>query len=587
MKSLILSGFRIVNECKLDLSVSLLQSFYGFAVNWRVLGRREYMAFAAEVVCEVVELGRERWQFLRGVTLHVVKALIRMKGNEEFLRSFVKCIVELAACTELRGKDSDLHYPDLFAYLHFPTRSLFPSNSSETGHTSQFILLSYLHLHPPSPEVLLSLTDYATNQLLDIDSRKIDMPNTPSLRRKVALTQLLVTIAPFFPCQNADFVTNFSQKWLKILQFPISSFIRYYIEKLLVYFGLQNSGFLYPSLQKHLQNGDLKAQFGASVLFISGILMVKREYLREELLTLIVPFMGSNVAVLRRTAHFVIMNFAAKVGFSQEKHSKEFLEMVGFMHENSDLKRMEASLGKELEDYDSLGTVGLEVVSQAAVNEFGAYLPDPILDRIDGITTEIMSESRVDDFAIRIDEFWLLEAGKHTLAPSSANYQRKPTPSPLVTVSSRGNYTRHRLIILGVYVKSPYTLAGLTRTGEVFAAKQLVYSDLDLVNSVEFRQMAVTAEKWVPMVAIDRKDIEDFIKRRKRQGYEVFLQGKEGSEAGEMPERSVLIPVEEGVQVSSEVTRLVDCKVRRTVESTHVAASLWIWEYTRRNYVGR
>jgi len=569
----------------LDLSVRLLRCFYNFALHPILLERPEHRASFQQLLSELIETGKERWQFLRGVTLHLVEAL---QKRGELLRCFVQQVVELAVCMELRSSDSDLYYPELFVYLKLPTAAWFPTAASATGHMSQFVVLSYLH--QSGGEYVRELVEVANGELDHKDSRKVDMPNSPSLRRKIALSQLLVTLAPFFPATDQDFVTQSVKVWLRILQSPISSYVRFYLEKLIVHLGLQSRNAVKAQLCPILKDINCKAQFGASVIFIAGALIVKgAEY--AVFLPLITSYLVSNVALLRRTAHFVIMHYRTQRG-DLEGCSESLQRVLGFMQVNSECTRMQTSLSREFADYCRLGEVGLAVVAQAQLNEFGSFVPDPILDRIDSVTAELMSESRGEDFSLRIDEFWLLEASKHSLTSSSANYQRKINQTIALESTYRGEHQRHGLIILASYVKSPHTLAGLTRTGEVFAAKKLLYSDPRLVESLEFKQMAVTAEKWMPMIHIPLEGVVEFLERRKRNGYKVLALEEKGTGAGSVPQAAVVIAVEAGEEVPLEVAALLDGSLAFQLPgrqfaalSTHISASLWIWEYTRQNYL--
>lgn len=545
----------------------------------------EHRVCFQQLLSELIETGKERWQFLRGVTLHLVEALLR-KGD--LLRYFVPQVVELAVCTELRSSDSDLHYPELFEYLKLPTAAWFPTAASDTGHVSQFVVWSYLH--QSGGLCVRELVDYANGELDQKESRKVDMPNSPSLRRKIALSQLLVTLAPFFPATDPDFVTKSVQVWLRILQSPISSFVRFYLEKLIVNLGIRSGNVVTALLCPNLKDIDCKAQFGSSVIFIAGALLAKgTEY--AVFRPLITPFLVSNVALLRRTAHFVFMHYRAQRG-DLEGCSESLQRVLDFMQVNSECKRMQTSLSKEFEDYCRLGEVGLAVVAQAQLNEFGNFVPDPILDRIDSVTADLMSESRAEDFSLRIEEFWLLEASKHSLTSSSANYQRKINQTVALESTYRGEHQRHGLIILASYVKSPHTLAGLTRTGEVFAAKKLLYSDPKLVESLEFKQMAVTSQKWMPMIHIPLEGVVEFLERRKRNGYKVLALEQKSTGTGDVPQAAVVIAIEAGEKMPREVIDLLDGSLalhlpggQLTALSTHISASLWIWEYTRQNYL--
>ena len=55
------------------------------------------------------------------------------------------------------------------------------------------------------------------------------------------------------------------------------------------------------------------------------------------------------------------------------------------------------------------------------------------------------------------------------------------------------------LIVMASLVHKLPNLGGLARTAEIFGAQKLVLHDRRLIKHEQFRNVAVTAEKWVPI----------------------------------------------------------------------------------------
>jgi tRNA guanosine-2'-O-methyltransferase len=64
-------------------------------------------------------------------------------------------------------------------------------------------------------------------------------------------------------------------------------------------------------------------------------------------------------------------------------------------------------------------------------------------------------------------------------------------------------------------------LANLTRTCEIFGVSELVIPNKEVIEDEAFRNIAVTAEKWIPLVEVKENDLLGFLIMKKKLGYMV------------------------------------------------------------------
>jgi len=149
------------------------------------------------------------------------------------------------------------------------------------------------------------------------------------------------------------------------------------------------------------------------------------------------------------------------------------------------------------------------------------------------------------------------------------------------------------LIVCASLVDKTPNLAGLARTCEVFACEQLVVADAAIVARKEFQQIAMTAEKWIPIAAVPPSELRGWLEARRGDGYSVVaLEQATGSSclsAGNLslPTPAVLLLGAEGEGVPNALFDLVDvCMeipqlgVVRSL-NVHVSGAIAVWMFTR------
>ncbi|KAH8584659.1 tRNA (Gm18) ribose methylase trm3p superfamily [Cryptosporidium sp. chipmunk genotype I] len=152
----------------------------------------------------------------------------------------------------------------------------------------------------------------------------------------------------------------------------------------------------------------------------------------------------------------------------------------------------------------------------------------------------------------------------------SYNYQLKFEPlqygSPIFgepRSKKLGNQLLNRtgLIVIGSLVEKVPNIAGITRTCEIFRANELLLSNKKVMNDPIFKQISVTAEKWLPINELEPKKIREYVHNKRMEGYKIF--GLEQTSSSipikgcVFPAKSVLILGKEKEGIPSDIVSIV------------------------------
>lgn len=78
---------------------------------------------------------------------------------------------------------------------------------------------------------------------------------------------------------------------------------------------------------------------------------------------------------------------------------------------------------------------------------------------------------------------------------------------------------RSELIVVSSLVDKPPNLGGICRLCDVLGVGLLTVQDLRVKNHPQFKNVAVTADKWMPMEEVPIDEISKFMKEKKKEGY--------------------------------------------------------------------
>lgn len=78
---------------------------------------------------------------------------------------------------------------------------------------------------------------------------------------------------------------------------------------------------------------------------------------------------------------------------------------------------------------------------------------------------------------------------------------------------------RGELVVVSSLVDKPPNLGGICRLCDVLGAKELCLNDLSISRHAQFKNVAVSADRWMPMREVKESDIIKFMMEKKREGY--------------------------------------------------------------------
>ena len=309
-------------------------------------------------------------------------------------------------------------------------------------------------------------------------------------------------------------------------------------------------------------------------------------------------------------------------------------EIWRFLHENRDIHKM---CGKQMaffETYKLSSKCTVEGLVSIHSDEWGERIPLHILNiLLDSVRVSDPdgSESNVggNKFATTIDRsadqketvtVTETETGAETdegdtkdvpeaLAAAVQHLQTKITPfdnlqltieSSIITRQNTSTARpRQDLIVVASLIDKVTNLAGIARTCEIFAAKELVLSDLSVVKSHDFQSISVASAGWMPMREVayrsnESKDMICYLREMKSKGYQIVGIEQTGGSVGlsnSSPLSAkcliVLGKEKEGIPVEllAEMDLCIEIPQYGLTRSlnVHVSAALVIWEATKRN----
>ncbi|KAI3405575.2 hypothetical protein KGF56_001593 [Candida oxycetoniae] len=85
--------------------------------------------------------------------------------------------------------------------------------------------------------------------------------------------------------------------------------------------------------------------------------------------------------------------------------------------------------------------------------------------------------------------------------------------------STNKELKRSELIVAASLVDKPPNLGGICRLSDVLGAGLLTIHDAEIVKHPQFKNVAVTADRWMPMIEVKLENIGEYLKAKKREGY--------------------------------------------------------------------
>lgn len=121
--------------------------------------------------------------------------------------------------------------------------------------------------------------------------------------------------------------------------------------------------------------------------------------------------------------------------------------------------------------------------------------------------------------------------------------------------------------------------------------KSLIINNKEVVKTEEFKSIAVTAHKWLPIYEVRVPNLLDYLKFQKENGYQLLgLEQTANSKMlteYEFPEKCILLLGKEKEGIPQEYLGILDACIEipqfgivRSL-NVHVSGAICLWEYTK------
>lgn len=111
---------------------------------------------------------------------------------------------------------------------------------------------------------------------------------------------------------------------------------------------------------------------------------------------------------------------------------------------------------------------------------------------------------------------------------------------------STATVKRSKMIVIASLINQPPNLGGICRLCDVLGVELLTVNDIKIKDHPQFKKVAVTADKWMPMEQVSINNIRTFMRMKKKEGYTLI--GLEKTEFAtpldsefKFPEKSVIL----------------------------------------------
>lgn len=410
---------------------------------------------------------------------------------------------------------------------------------------------------------------------------------------KLRCWQALCVLAKFVSPKIIDQTNEIAWKWLQI---STCLEIRYFIEMFTIRILMRfpQSEHVLDALRNYRQPAQVSASLLLVVGYVTKVTTLPQE---KEILQAIEPWISASHGHVRAIAQYMIFQLRHKfVNINQNR--------LTFLQQNKECSRMIRLQGVQFESLKPFITV--ETLLQMEKDASDEIIPPYIHNQIKATATELNIQLSNEKITMERAELPVLE--KHESSSSSVmNVQRKITPWDTIELeieefarSKRENVVgrvRQEVIMCASLVDKIPNLAGLARTCEIFNAQKLIVPSMTFVQNKLFDQISVTANKWMPMAAVEEERLISYLLECKQNGYTILgLEQTANSTClseFQFPSKVVLVLGKEKQGIPVELLQVIDQCIEipqmgliRSL-NVHVSGAIMMWEYTKQHLVNK
>lgn len=411
------------------------------------------------------------------------------------------------------------------------------------------------------------------------------------------------------------FTTHYLPKLFQLVESDPSPLVRSYLEWAIAYNLLHSPEHLqstFESLSSLLENHELKpviVTIYERILFLAVQSMdqEKEAIYLSKLINMVVPAAATNKAVTRHFSMSLAISIYEEIERKNLAINPELVAIVYTMYSSaigtsafSQFRSGAACLWDVLKDLDLVHISGglLVELSNREVEhvtrlEFLEYLSEEDLKRL----RHPVGEPRKDTWssvASGVVGPALDEQGQKKLSPLQTKSGAWSTVMDVDKKTEISDIVRSDLIVVASLVDKPPNLGGICRLCDVLGAGLITLHDMKVKEHPQFKNVAVTADHWMPMAEVKPELLVSFLRLKKADGY--TLMGLEQTDKSvvlnselKFPKKTLILlgREKEGIpgELLAELDLCVEIKQVGVIRSMNIqtAAAVIVHAYSSQN----
>ncbi|OQR98645.1 SpoU rRNA Methylase family [Achlya hypogyna] len=491
----------------------------------------------------------------------------------------------------------------------------------------RFVALAFIE---DAPAECGPLMDALIEKLLALqltpEYQKPQMINSEGFGKQLRSWQALCILSRYLRAETIEAVH--AKLWRKAFLNHNLPQIRYYIEIFSMRVALLFPVSAFPHLHTLLADVHLMPQLSASTLLVAGTVLrwlpvEATPALHLKTLHLMAPWLNSAHGHTRTIVQFVMTSllpfFLAHPTFAPDV---AFLEAtLRFLSTNKECKRMFRRQTAQIASFVPEKECALEGLLDHPLNEFDEVVPMSVLCQIKeslaAAYAQFLKEDKVHggQYQTNAAEATRLPVVRATdaaddAAPAAegpAVVQRKIDPHATAFLEdmlamyegenvrekqmNARRARRQQVIVCASLVDKLPNVAGLARTCEIFNASKLLIPNMAMTEDIVFRQISVTAHKWVPTEEVKPDQVRAYCRQKQREGFTIVALEQTSSSQSlttyDFPDKCVIVLGNEKEGIPVDILQAVDDCVEipqlgviRSL-NVHVSGAILLWGYTQ------
>jgi hypothetical protein len=351
-KNYVKMGFKTLTEKRENLNYLNTATFLNSFINEIVVGNyKQIIPIICDCFKTIYDLNEKRTWLIIKISCDLLLNVLEKCPSE--MKSFSNIILDLVECKETRGEDSFLlrtspqflYSPFNINPINIIKNNLLNEDVSKYGLYVRIKILDFFdkNISNFDPDSILNLIENILTTLDNLSSNKSEMQFTSKHRKKLRLSQFLLTLSKIFTCTKfavENEFKNIENLSKKIFEKVNLNSVRYYLDIFFLKFGLADENFM-NYLVERLSDPNAKTHNITSAVTILATILLENKIssidVYDKVYQIIISLCTSNICNIRGLAQYFMYQLHEKNKNSKDKDNSLSDYFYTYLSKNSQI----------------------------------------------------------------------------------------------------------------------------------------------------------------------------------------------------------------------------------------------------------